>query len=102
MKIQNNLAILTVTAVISLFVSQANAQYRPVGDDGVTASPKVRAMLHERARLTTSAPVIETTASYPARVNVDVAASPKVRQMLSEAKARITVPTVAAVAVNQP
>ena len=27
---------------------QANAQYKPTGDDGITASPKVRALLDER------------------------------------------------------
>ncbi len=85
-----------------MFITQAKAQYRPVGDDGITASPKVRTMLNERVRSITSTPVIETTASYAPRVNVDVAASPKVRQMLSETKARTTAPTVAALAVNQP
>ena len=102
MKIQNKLAILTVTAITSLFVSQASAQYRPVGDDGVTASPKVRAMLNERVRSTASALVIETTASHPAHLNMNVAASPKVLQMLNETKARTTAPTVPAMAVNQP
>ena len=29
-------------------ISQANAQYNPTGDDGITASPKLRAQLNER------------------------------------------------------
>ena len=40
-------------------VAPANAQYRPTGDDGITASPKVRAMLDARKASTTpvAAPV---------------------------------------------
>ena len=30
------------------FASPASAQYKPVGDDGIAASPKVRQMLNER------------------------------------------------------
>ena len=30
------------------FASTTRAQYKPVGDDGITASPKVRQMLNER------------------------------------------------------
>jgi hypothetical protein len=40
-------AVLTV-AFLAL-ASQANAQYKPTGDDGITASPRVRAQLQERA-----------------------------------------------------
>jgi len=45
MKIQNRLVIVTVTAMIASFVTQASAQYRAVGDDGIAASPKVRSMM---------------------------------------------------------
>jgi len=31
-----------------MFVTQAVAQYRAVGDDGIAASPKVRQMLNEQ------------------------------------------------------
>lgn len=92
---------MAVTAITTLFVSQAKAQYSPVGDDGITASPKVRAMLSERVRLTTSAPAVVATASTAARVSSDIAASPKVRQMLSEMTARTSEPASAAILANQ-
>jgi hypothetical protein len=101
MKIQNRLAILTVTAITSMFITQAQAQYQPVGEDGITASPKVRAMVNERAR-SASAPIVADVAAYPAPAGMDIAASPKVRQLLSEQKARATAPAVAVVAVSQP
>lgn len=40
------LAAILIATVIS--VVPANAQYNPTGDDGITASPKVRAQLNER------------------------------------------------------
>ena len=102
MRIQNTLAIVAVTAITTLFVSQARAQYPPAANDGVAASPKVRAMLNERARPTSSVAVTENTAWKSVRATSDIAASPKVSQMLSETKARTTAPTAAALAVNQP
>ena len=48
---------------LSLFASSAQAQYKPTGDDGITASPKVRAQLDARnARLNTAS---ATVASMP-------------------------------------
>ena len=45
------------------FTSPVLAQYKPTGDDGITASPKVRALLDERkARLNTA---VATVASMP-------------------------------------
>jgi hypothetical protein len=41
------IAALTGIAVLTL-VSPVQAQYKPTGDDGITASPKVRAQLEER------------------------------------------------------
>lgn len=45
MKIQNRLVIMTVVAMTAISVTQAMAQYRAVGDDGIAASPKVRSMM---------------------------------------------------------
>jgi hypothetical protein len=102
MKIQNTLAFVAVTAITTLFVGQARAQFPLAANDGVAASPKVRAMLNERARTTSSAGVTENTASKAVRPTSDIAASPKVSQMLSETKARTTAPAAAALAVTQP
>jgi hypothetical protein len=41
------LALLTAIAALAV-TTAANAQYKPVGDDGITASPKVRQQLDER------------------------------------------------------
>lgn len=86
MKIQNKLAIVTTTAIAAMFITQANAQYRPVGEDGITASPKVRTMLTERIRSTTSTPTMANATSFQASAVEGIAASPKVRQMLAERK----------------
>ena len=42
-------------------VNQANAQYKPTGDDGITASPRLRQQLDERRRAQT--PTTSTTPS---------------------------------------
>jgi hypothetical protein len=47
MKIQQRILVLGATSLVGLFVTQAQAQYRPVGDDGIAASPKLRQMLNE-------------------------------------------------------
>ena len=45
------------------FTSSVLAQYKPTGDDGITASPKARALLDERkARLNTA---VAAVASMP-------------------------------------
>jgi hypothetical protein len=40
------------------FTSSANAQYKPTGDDGITASPKVRQVLNERKASLASAKTV--------------------------------------------
>ena len=49
-------ATVTIAAFALAFASTASAQYKPVGDDGIAASPKVRQMLNERKAST--APVV--------------------------------------------
>lgn len=102
MKIQNGLAVVTVTAIAAMFITQAKAQYRPAGDDGIAASPKVRAMLNERLRSTTSISVVVDTASSQAPADQGIAASPKVRQMLAERKAGQAAAQETAVVSSQP
>ena len=50
------IVIATVAAAAS-----ANAQYKPTGDDGITASPKVRQQLNDR-----TAPLVPVVAATPA------------------------------------
>ena len=64
MKTNRSLKItLAAVALAALaFASTGSAQYKPVGDDGIAASPKVRQMLNERKAAATP-----TVAVSPAR-----------------------------------
>jgi hypothetical protein len=54
-------ALATVLITAFMAAAPANAQYKPTGDDGVTASPRLRAQLDERK--TTTTPVSTTVPS---------------------------------------
>lgn len=99
MKIQNRLAIVAVTAIASMFIMKAKAQYLPVGDDGIAASPKVRAMLNDRVR--TSSASVANNSSFQARADQSIAASPNVRQTLAGRKAGTAAPEGTAVVSAQ-
>jgi hypothetical protein len=92
-----------VSATVGL-ANNASAQYKPTGDDGVTASPKVRQMLNERAaatRIAALTPAVVVSYRNPAD---GVTASPKLRQMLAERKVVVsgTPSTEVAAAVYRP
>jgi hypothetical protein len=61
MKTTRILSVLATTFAALTLVSTANAQYKPVGDDGIAASPKLRQQLSERKANTT-----HTVAAAPA------------------------------------
>ncbi len=87
MKNLNKILFATVLAATFSLANNASAQYKPTGDDGITASPKVRQMLNERAaaaRPALSVPVAGVIYRTPGLEGVT--ASPKVRQMLAERK----------------
>ncbi|MBK8002065.1 MAG: hypothetical protein IPK15_26060 [Verrucomicrobia bacterium] len=51
MKRTNNILIAALAGIaLSLFAGSAQAQYKPTGDDGITASPKLRQQLDEYRR----------------------------------------------------
>jgi hypothetical protein len=75
---------LAVAALIPAF--QANAQYKPTGDDGITASPRVRKTLNERPMACPSGSVCSDRASSKDAASDGTAASPKVRAQLEERK----------------
>jgi len=104
MKSQSKFVIATVTAIAAMSMTQAMAQYRAVGDDGIAASPKVRQMLNEWARSTAKPQAAEAVAStgYRAAANDGIAASPKVRQMLNaqERNAAVVPPSTAVASVG--
>ena len=92
-----------IAATMSL-ANSASAQYKPTGDDGITASPKVRQMLNESAAATRVAPVTSTVTVTYRNPADGVTASPKVRQMLAERKVVVSEasPSEVAVAGYQP
>jgi len=58
-----NKTLIAALAGIALFAAPVQAQYKAVGDDGIAASPKVRAQLNERkARLNTATPALVSMA----------------------------------------
>ena len=90
MKNLNSILFAAAIAASFSLVDNANAQYKATGADGITASPKVRQQLNERAAATRVAavtPAVTVTYRNPAD---GITASPKVRQMLAERKVVIS------------
>ncbi len=81
--LKTTLSAVILTAAFSL-INNAGAHYKPTGEDGITASPKVRLMLDQRAA--TARKLESRPGSMVTQVpgSSDIAASPRVRQMLAE------------------
>jgi len=75
---------LAVAALIPAI--QAAAQYKPTGDDGITASPRVRKTLNEQPKVCRSGCASCTGARLNNAGSGGIAASPKVRRQLEELK----------------
>ena len=92
MKTMNRVLIAAAVAAVLGIGSTVRAQaYSAVGDDGIAASPKVRAQLNERAVAALPAPS-RTVAAVPEKTTKPaapafIAASPKVAQMFAEREA---------------
>ncbi|HXP58842.1 MAG TPA: hypothetical protein VN829_00045, partial [Dongiaceae bacterium] len=65
---------------------QASAQYKPTGDDGITASPRVRKALSERPMGCASGFASADRKNSKVAAGDGLAASPKVRARLEELK----------------
>ena len=66
MKTTNKTLIATLAGIALLsFAGPAQAQYRPTGDDGITASPKVRAQLVERRATVNTTPAVAASMLCP-------------------------------------
>ncbi len=88
MKNTNMLLILTAVAGLLASTSQSNAQYRATGDDGITASPKLRQFLNESGKRMvkgTPAPAV-VSVSYRATGRDGITASPKLRQFIDDSR----------------
>lgn len=73
---------LAVAALIPAFA--ASAQYKPTGDDGVTASPRVRKALNERPMACRSVSASSEGVNLTHAASDGIAASPRVRAQLEE------------------
>lgn len=66
MKRTNNILIAALAGIaLSLFAGSAQAQYKPTGDDGIAASPKLRQQLDEYKRNHSPAPTPAAIAQMP-------------------------------------
>ena len=66
MRTTNKTLVATLAGIALLsFAGPAQAQYRPTGDDGITASPKVRAQLDGRKDRLNTAPVAVVSMASP-------------------------------------
>lgn len=66
MKRTNNILIAALAGIaLSLFAGSVQAQYKPVGDDGIAASPKLRQQLDEYKRNHSPAPAPAEIAKMP-------------------------------------
>jgi len=83
-----NKFLLSAFSAAALFSLAGNvqAQYQAIGDDGIAASPRLRALLNER-KTTPSDPTAPKAAAYQARGDDGIVASPRMRAMLNERKA---------------
>ena len=84
MKNLNKVLLAAAVAATVGLATNASAQYKPVGDDGIAASPKVRQMLNETESRTTvpAAPAVAVNHTRPA--DDGITASPKGRAQLNE------------------
>jgi hypothetical protein len=92
---KNTHRFLIVGAAVALIASasQAKAGTGPCCDDGIAASPKVRAVLDERCKSNCAVPAQLTVTTITPQAQI--AASPKVQQMRNE-RATVAVVGVAA------
>jgi len=72
------IALAAVVLAALAFASTASAQYKPVGDDGIAASPKLRQVLIERKAAAT--PVVATVPAMACPKCADVLTSEVTRQ----------------------
>jgi hypothetical protein len=90
MKMTKNSMIAVLAATLLTPAVASMAQYQATGQDGVTASPKVRARLNERAAQLRAASITVASVNLIHSADDGIAASPKLRAQLDERKAAST------------
>jgi hypothetical protein len=100
MKNFNKFALVAASIAMFGLANQASAQYRPTGDDGITASPKHRQFLDEHKTVASAPSFAVASVGYQAVGDDGIAASPKLRQMLDQRKMVASAPSTAVVSVG--
>ena len=95
-----NKASLAAAMAASLTTINVYAQYQVTGNDGITASPKVRQMLNERHAVPGPSILVPVVTVRPANAAATgITASPKVNQMLDGQKVIVNQAPSAEVAI---
>src|SRR5262249_5157715 len=92
--------ILLGIAAVSVFTLTANAQYHPTGEDGITASPKLRQMLKERKKVVSSPSATVASVGYQATGEDGITASHNLRKLLNEREAVVSAPSYVTASVG--
>jgi hypothetical protein len=97
---------LVIAALVAVFglansaSAQNSAGYRPTGDDGITASPKLRQFLNEHRTVSSTPSTTVASVGYRATGDDGITASPKLRQQLAERRTVASTPSTAVAAVG--
>jgi hypothetical protein len=92
--------LILAVAVAGVFTLTANAQYRPTGEDGITASPRLRQQLNEQKKVASTPSATAVSVGYKIAADDGIAASPRLRQQLNERKTVVSVPSSAVASVG--
>ncbi len=93
MKYDVSLVTAAAALVILASASQSQAQYRPTGDDGITASPKARQFLNERKPAVKADVSSMQVSTIRTTWDGSITASPKAHEILAK---RVAVPATSA------
>lgn len=84
MKMTHKSAMTSIAMAALLPLLHANAQYKATGEDGVTASPRVRQKLNDQAMTCPCASTTTDSVAYVHASSGRIAASPRLRAQLAE------------------
>jgi hypothetical protein len=92
MNLTNKLLMTGVVISTLMPALQAHAQYRPTGEDGITASPRLRQMLSERPAFSRSGSASSDPVLVSGSTRDGIVASSRISPQLTQRKGNITLP----------
>lgn len=87
MKLGKRLLIVATMVAFAPAISTMAQFYKPTGDDGITASPRLRQMLNARAAENRAVAAAPVTSVKPASSDLGITASPRLQEQLAGHKA---------------